>query len=52
MLWGCNKPHFYRERVCLIKDEDKQRIIKNIEQLLSEILSDKYEAKITIRFSD
>lgn len=52
MLRGCNKPHFYKERVCLIKDVDEQRIIKNIEQLLSEILSDKYEAKITIRFSD
>nr|DAL78590.1 MAG TPA: hypothetical protein [Caudoviricetes sp.] len=36
----------------MIKEKDKQRIIKNIEQLLSEILSDKYEAKITIRFSD
>ena len=51
MLWGCNKPHFYKERVYLIKEKDKKHIIKNIEQLLSEILSDKYEAKIIIKFS-
>nr|DAP95950.1 MAG TPA: hypothetical protein [Caudoviricetes sp.] len=36
----------------MVEENERQHIIKNIEQLLSEILSDKYEAKITIRFSD
>lgn len=35
----------------MVKHEDKQQIIGNIEKLLSEILSDKHEEKITIRFS-
>lgn len=34
-----------------INANDKIRIVQNIEKILSEILSEKYEAKITIKFS-
>lgn len=45
-------PYFLRKgyKDLEIKNKDKQRIIKNIERILSEIFSDKYEAKITIKF--
>ena len=38
------------DEVYVLNTKDKDRIIANIEKILSEILSDKHEAKITIKF--
>lgn len=39
-----------RERIESMDVQEKSRIKENIERVLSEILSDRYEAKITIKF--
>lgn len=35
----------------IVTNEDKQRLKSNIERVLSEILSDKHNAKITLTFT-